>query len=147
MIEAVTPANFAELLPLMRDYQTFYQVATISDEHNARFFARFGPESPLGCLFLYRAETGDAVAFATVYFSFSSTIAAKVGVMNDLYTRPEWRGRGIGQALIRHCHDYARAHGAARLQWTTALDNHTAQRVYNQLGAVSKPWLFYTWQG
>jgi GNAT superfamily N-acetyltransferase len=147
MIEAVGPHNLPEVLPLIRQYQAFYQVANISDEHNRTFFSRFGLDDPFGCLFLYRAESGDAVAFATVYFSFSSTSAAKVGIMNDLFTLPDHRGRGIGKALIIHCHDYVRRHGAIRLQWTTATDNHTAQRLYNALNTVRKPWLIYTYQG
>ena len=71
MIEAVTKDNFEELLGLMRQYQEFYQVASISDVRNREFFAQFGEHSPLGCLFLYRLDH-VAVGFATVYFSFSS---------------------------------------------------------------------------
>ena len=67
--------------------------------------------------------------------------------MNDLFTLPDCRGRGIGKALILHCLDYARSQGAIRLQWATATDNHTAQRLYNSLKTHHKPWLFYTYQG
>lgn len=147
MIEAVNALNLPEALPLIRQYQEFYQVANISDDHNRAFFGRFGLDDPFGCLFLYRDASGLAVGFATVYFSFSSTVAAKVGVMNDLFTLPDCRGRGIGKALILHCLDYARTQGAIRLQWATATDNHTAQRLYNSLKTNHKPWLFYTYQG
>lgn len=146
-IETVDADRIGEVLPLIRLYQTFYQVANIDDAHNEAFFRQFGPENPAGCLFLCRDSEGTAVAFATVYFTYSSTLAAKVGVMNDLFTLPEYRGRGIGAALIRHCLSFVLSRGAARLQWATAMDNHTAQRVYNALGANAKPWLFYTWQG
>ncbi|HEX5362053.1 MAG TPA: GNAT family N-acetyltransferase [Fluviicoccus sp.] len=147
MIEAVTPLNIDEVLPLIRQYQEFYQVANISDENNRSFFSRFGPDDPFGCLFLFRGDDGMAIGFATVYFCFSSTAAAKVGIMNDLFTLPGHRSRGIGKALIVHCHDYVRRHGAIRLQWTTATDNHTAQRLYNALNTAHKPWLIYTYQG
>ncbi len=145
MIEAVTKDNFEELLGLMRQYQEFYQVASISDVRNREFFAQFGEHSPLGCQFLYRLDN-LAVGFATVYFSFSSTAVAKVGVMNDLFTLPVARRKGVGKALINHCVDYALSHNAIRLQWTTALDNEVAQGLYDSLPTSKKPWLFYTYQ-
>ncbi|RZU44958.1 ribosomal protein S18 acetylase RimI-like enzyme [Fluviicoccus keumensis] len=147
MIEAVNAQNLDEVLPLIRQYQEFYQVTNISDEHNRSFFSRFGLDDPFGCLFLYRGDDGTAIGFATAYFCFSSTAAAKVGILNDLFTLPGHRGRGIGKALIVHCHDYVRRHGAIRLQWTTATDNTTAQRLYNALNTAHKPWLIYTYQG
>jgi GNAT superfamily N-acetyltransferase len=145
MIEVVNPENFDELLGLMRLYQEFYQVVSISEERNREFFAQFGSNSSLGCQFLYR-HNNMAVGFATVYFSFSSTAVAKVGIMNDLYTLPASRGQGIGKALINHCLDYALNCGALRLQWTTALDNQIAQKLYDSLDASKKPWLFYTYR-
>lgn len=145
MIEVVNENNFDELLGLMRQYQEFYQVVSISDERNREFFAQFGQHSSLGCQFLYRRNK-IAVGFATVYFSFSSTAVAKVAIMNDLYTRPESRGQGVGKALINHCLDYALGRDAVRLQWTTALDNEVAQRLYNSLETSKKPWLFYLYQ-
>lgn len=144
MIEDVNSANLTEVLPLIRQYQEFYQVASIDDDRNRAFFGQFGVDNPAGCLFLYRMD-GVAVAFATVYFSYSSTAAAKVGVMNDLFTLPGYRGRGIAKALIEHCLDYALSRQAVRLQWTTALDNERAQRLYDSLATSKKPWLFYTY--
>ena len=145
MIEVVNPENFDELLGLMRLYQEFYQVVSISEERNREFFAQFGSNSSLGCQFLYR-HNNMAVGFATVYFSFSSTAVAKVGVMNDLFTLPVARRKGVGKALINHCLDYALSHNAIRLQWTTALDNEVAQGLYDSLPTSKKPWLFYTYQ-
>lgn len=143
MIEPVSEKNLAEVLPLITQYQMFYQVPDISDARNEAFFSQFGEQSPLGCLFLYR-EAGRAVAFATVYFSFASTIAAKVAVLNDMYTEPECRGKGIGRQLIEHCRQYAEQQGAARLQWVTAPDNKQAQRLYDSLDTRKSTWHFYT---
>ena len=83
MIEVVSKRNLAEVLPLIRAYQEFYKVSEISDDRNSEFFAQFGESSPSGCQFIYR-EAGNVVGFATVYFSFASTITAKVAVLNDL---------------------------------------------------------------
>ena len=144
MIEVANHQSLAEVLPLIAQYQAFYQVANINQQGNEQFFRQFMDNSPLGALFLYRQE-GNVIGFATVYFSFSSTITAKVGIMNDLFTLEDYRGQGVGKALINHCLEYALSQGAARLQWVTALDNHRAQALYNSLATNNKPWLFYTY--
>ena len=145
MIEFVHEGNLKEVLPLIRAYQEFYEVSDIDDDRNEGFFSQFGEQNPFGCQFLYRID-GRVVAFATVYFTFTSTIARKVGVMNDLFVVSDVRGKGIGRALINHCLDYALSKGAYRLQWVTAMDNQVAQRLYDSLNTNKKPWLFYSYK-
>lgn len=144
MIEPVSERNLEEVLPLIAQYQEFYKVKDISTEKNRAFFAQFGESSPLGCQFVFR-ESGTVVGFATVYFSFTSTIVAKVAVLNDLYTCPEFRGKGIGKQLIEHCRAYAAREGAARLQWVTAPDNEQAQKLYDSMATGKSSWYFYTY--
>lgn len=144
MIEVVSKNNLAEVLPLIRAYQEFYKVSDICDDRNREFFSQFGESNPTGCQFIYR-EAGNIVGFATIYFSFTSTITAKVAVLNDLYTVPEYRGKGIGRQLIGHCRDYSARHGAARLQWVTAPDNEQAQKLYDSLNTGKSTWDFYTY--
>ncbi|MDX5420193.1 MAG: GNAT family N-acetyltransferase [Hymenobacteraceae bacterium] len=145
MIEFVHEGNLKEVLPLIRAYQEFYEVSDIDDDRNEGFFSQFGEQNPFGCQFLYRID-GRVVAFATVYFTFTSTIAQKVGVMNDLFVVSDVRGKGAGRALITHCLDYALSKGACRLQWVTATDNEVAQRLYDSLNTNKKPWLFYSYK-
>ena len=144
MIEPVSETNLEEVLPLIEQYQAFYQVKDISCAKNRAFFSQFGVDSPNGCLFAFR-QAGSVVGFATVYLSFTSTIAAKVAVMNDLYTCPEYRGKGVGRKLIEHCRVYAAQAGAARLQWVTAPDNETAQKLYDSMETNKSSWCFYTY--
>lgn len=145
MIEAITKNNIEEILPLIRQYQAFYKVADICDSKNRIFFSQFSETSPLGCLFLFR-QNGEVVAFSTVYFSFASTITAKVAVLNDMYTIPQQRGQGIGRQLIEHCRAFAEKQGAARLQWVTAPDNEQAQKLYDSLNTNKSTWNFYTYK-
>ena len=144
MIEIVSKSNLAEVLPLIRAYQEFYRVKEISDDKNMEFFSQFGETNPAGCQFIYRAS-GKVIGFATVYFSFASTIPAKVAVLNDLYTLPDCRGNGVGRKLIEHCRIYAANNGAARLQWVTAPENEQAQKLYESLQTEKRTWLFYTY--
>ena len=144
MIEPVTKSNIEEVLPLIRAYQEFYQVSSISDAKNAQFFSQFLEPNPFGRLFAYR-EHQNLLGFATVYFSFASTITDKVAVLNDLYTKPECRGKGIGRKLINHARAFAVEQGAARLQWVTAPNNEQAQNLYVAMDTKKSTWHFYTY--
>jgi len=134
MIEPVSKNNLEEILPLIRLYQEFYKMTNISEDKNRNFFSQFGESNPSGCQFLFR-QNGKVVGFSTVYFFYASTIAEKVGVLNDLYTLPSNRGQGVGRQLIEQAYKYAYSHGAARLQWGTAMDNTKAQNLYDSMGA------------
>lgn len=144
MIEHLSAENIEETLPLIRQYQEFYKTADISDHRNRQFFSQFDASNPEGSVFVYR-QADKLIAFATVYFSYSSTLAAKVAVLNDLFTLNEHRGQGIGRQLIQHSWKFAESNGAQRLQWVTAPDNLQAQRLYNSMGAEKSSWIFYTY--
>jgi hypothetical protein len=77
MIEAVSDNTIDELLPMIRAYQRFYKVQQFSDARNREFFSAFGESNPAGCQFYFR-EDGAVLGFATVYFTYTSTIAASV---------------------------------------------------------------------
>lgn len=142
MIESLNAQNLEELLPVIQQYQSFYGVEDLSDDVNRKFFSQFNEQSEEGCVFVYRA--GGAVAgFATIYFTYASTLAAKVAILNDLFTIPDFRGNGIARKLIEHCRLYASEKGAVRLQWLTAPDNRQAQAVYDSLQATSSTWRCY----
>ena len=144
MIESIGDENLNEILPLIRRYLEFYEVTDIDDEKNRKFFSRFGSLSDEGCLFGYRKK-GEMVAFATVYFSYASSIISKVAIMSDLYTTEEYRNQGIATELIKHCEKYAKENGAVRLQWVTAAGNKTARSIYKALGAKQSSWEFFTY--
>ncbi len=141
MIETVKASNFDDALPLLAAYQEFYGVPP-DVERNRRHFSRFLDDHSQGVLFLARDQRA-AIGVATLYFPFSSVRAGVQCLMNDLYVVPEARGQRVGRALIEHCQRYAREHGYAALVWTTAAGNHTAQRLYDKLGAERSDWVHY----
>jgi GNAT superfamily N-acetyltransferase len=128
----VRPLRADELeaaLPLIAGYQRFYQ-AEPDHDRNRRFFARFLEPSDQGLLLGAWVE-GELVGFATMYWFHSSTLAADTVLMNDLFTSEHVRGKGVGRALIDACLAVTRDRGGAHLEWYTAPDNRTAQRLYD----------------
>jgi ribosomal protein S18 acetylase RimI-like enzyme len=87
---------------------------------------------------------GELVGFATMYWFHSSTLAADTVLMNDLFTSEHVRGKGVGRALIDACLAVTRDRGGAHLEWYTAPDNRTAQRLYDSFpGAERSTWYAY----
>jgi ribosomal protein S18 acetylase RimI-like enzyme len=54
--------------------------------------------------------------------------------LNDLYVEKEYRKHGIGESLIRTAMQFAKDTGAVYVQLETAVDNHTAQQLYEAIG-------------
>jgi GNAT superfamily N-acetyltransferase len=135
--------DLADLLPLMRAYCDFYAVAPDDDALLAMSRALIADPAREGLQLLARAPDGTPVGFATVFWTWSTTRAARIGVMNDLFVAPEGRGGGVADALIAACADRCREHGAVSLTWQTALDNARAQAVYDRVGAQRSRWLDY----
>lgn len=141
-IAPVAVGEYEELLPLIAAYQRFYEVAEIDGERNRAFFRRFLAPSEDGLLLGARDEEG-LTGYACLYWHFDSLTARESVLMNDLFVRPDARGRGTGRALIEAAAGVARDRGAAHLEWVTAPDNRAAQRLYDSTGARRSEWISY----
>ena len=143
MVSRVREEDLADLLPLLRGYCDFYEVAP--SDAALLSLCRALLDDPLrdGIQLIARGEDGTALGFATIFWSWSTLQAARLAVMNDLFVAPGGRGNGVGEALIEACRDEAREHGAAWLGWQTAKTNEPAQRLYQRVGAQRSEWLDY----
>ncbi len=141
-IAPLVAEEFEPVLPLIAAYQRFYGVELVDEERNRSFFRRFLAPSDDGLLLGARQDE-EIVGFACLYWHFSSLAAAETVLMNDLFVSESARGRGVGRALIEASADVARERGAAHLEWATAPDNHTAQRLYDSTGAERSEWVEY----
>ena len=139
----VTTADLPELLPLVRAYCDFYDVDPADDALLAVSRALIGDPDREGVQLIARADNRDAVGFATVYWSWNTLIATRVGIMHDLFVAPSARGTGAADLLISACVDECRKHGATTLGWQTARDNTRAQRVYERVRATREEWVDY----
>ena len=139
----VTTADLPDLLPLIRAYCDFYDVTPTDAALLGVSRALVDDPDREGVQLIARGDGGEAVGFATVYWSWDTLIAARVGIMHDLFVIPPARGTGIADLLIEACLEECRRHGAAKLGWQTARDNTRAQRVYERVGATRDEWFDY----
>ena len=118
----------------MQAYCEFYEVAPPDDALLAMSRALIADPEAEGQQILARNSEGEAVGFATIFWSWSTLRASRLGVMNDLFVAPRARGGGVAEALIAECVESCRQRGAGSLGWQTAKDNHRAQAVYERVG-------------
>lgn len=79
--------------------------------------------------------SGTAAGFTLWYHTFS-TFRGKRGLyLEDLFVRPEFRGKGCGRALLSWVADHARATDCYRVDWSVLSWNDSAKAFYRTLGA------------
>jgi GNAT superfamily N-acetyltransferase len=142
-ITVVGEADLDTLLPLMRGYCDFYRVSPSDEDLLALSRALIADPEREGIQLLARDAQSEGLGFATVYWTWQTLSASRLGVMNDLFVAEEARGSGLADRLIAACRERCAEHGATTLSWQTAKDNHRAQTVYDRVGASRSEWFDY----
>ena len=131
-VRPVQPADFDAWKPLWDGYNAFYgrEGATALDPHITqttwqRFFDAYEPMHALV------AEADGRLLGLVHYLLHRTTISITPNCyLQDLFTAPEARGRGVGRALIEAVYARARAGGIKRVYWHTQNSNATARALY-----------------
>ncbi len=142
-IKRVEVADLDELMPLMRAYCDFYEVSPPDVDLLALVTALIDDPEREGVQQLARDPGGRVAGFATLYWTWSTTNASRIGIMNDLFVAERARGQGVAEQLIEACRAECAHRGARRLTWQTAPDNLRAQAVYDRIGATRERWTDY----
>ena len=85
---------------------------------------------------------GKPAGFALFFYNYSTWLGRPGLYLEDLFVRPEFRGRGIGKQLLVHLAQLAVRENCGRFQWQVLDWNTPALEFYESLGAkVLKTWL------
>jgi len=122
---------------LFNKYRIFYKQA--SDIEIARNFIQARLDNNESVIFTALTEDGTAVGFTQLYPKYSSMRVSKNWILNDLYVEKDYRQQGIGGQLIKTTMNFARQNGATFVELSTAVDNYTAQSLYEQTGFTKQP--------
>lgn len=139
-VRAVTAEDEQEWRALYNGYRAFYRLPA-DETAVARTWQWIlhGEHSLLG---LVATVDGQPVGLANLRW-FARPSTATLGLyLDDLYTSPEARARGIGRALLRRAAEIAEHEGASVVRWITAADNATARRLYDAVAGAT-PWVTY----
>ena len=146
-IRPARPDDAEVLVNLVRElavYEKLEQYARATPEDFRRHL--FGPH-PLAEAALAEVA-GQPVGFALWYATFS-TFRGRPGLyLEDLFVRPEFRGRGIGKALLATIARLAVERGCGKLEWSVLNWNEPAIGFYRALDARPlDEWMVYRLDG
>jgi GNAT superfamily N-acetyltransferase len=135
-LRPATPADIPQILAFIRDLATYEREPDAVHATEADLLRDgFGPAKRFDCLIADWTESATPAGFA-LYFHNYSTWRGHAGIhVEDLYVRPEHRGKGIGKAFLAHIAAIAVAEGCTRLQWDVLEWNAPAIGFYQKLGA------------
>jgi GNAT superfamily N-acetyltransferase len=128
-ISALTNGDRAVWEDLARGYKEFYQSPTTAAEFDSAWSRLF---SNTGIHGIGARLDGQLVGIAH-FIVHASTWAPSVCYLQDLFTAPEARGKGVARALINEIADQARSLGAQRYYWLTQENNAVARILYNKI--------------
>src|SRR5437868_15082433 len=124
------------ILHLIRDLATYERAPNdvVATEQGLREVL-FGPEPSAKVVLIFEGE--EAIGFAVYFFNFSTWLGRPGLYLEDLFVKPETRGRGYGRALLVHLAKIARDHNCGRMEWAVLTWNEPAIQFYKKLGAGS----------
>ncbi len=139
VVRDIQPSDLAQWKPLWDGYNAFYGregPGALPDEITQRTWARFfdGYE-PVHALV---AEQAGRLVGIVHYIFHRSTIALGPNCyLQDLFTLPSARGKGVGRALIEEVYRRAKLAGSSRVYWHTHETNATAMMLYDGVAEKS----------
>ena len=87
---------------------------------------------------------GEAVAFALFFHNYSTFLGRPGIYLEDLYVRPQMRGKGIGKVMLSFLAKLAIERKCGRLEWSCLDWNEPSIEFYKQMGAVPmEEWTVY----
>jgi GNAT superfamily N-acetyltransferase len=127
----VTSEKVALIAPLFDAYRQFYGQTPDLDGARQFLFERLQRGESVTFAVI---EDEQTLGFTQLYPSFSSVSMQPIWILNDLFVAENARQRGIGARLLMAARDYAVQTGAVRLVLATAVENRTAQALYERQG-------------
>ena len=141
MIETrrLEPADHARWEELFRAYIAFYE-RELDQAAYDRAWREFASDARLHAL---GAWLDGRLVGITHFLVHPSTSEADLCYLEDLFTDPEVRGRGVARAVIEAVREWAREHGCGSVYWQTHESNAVARRLYDDV-AHNEGYIVYT---
>src|SRR6266404_4026471 len=133
----IRPARLEDvpvILQLIRDLATYERApdeVTATKEQLVNVL--FGKKPVAEALLVFEAES--PVGFAVYFYNFSTWLGRPGLYLEDLFVKPEKRGKGYGRALLVELAKIARDRGCGRMEWAVLDWNEPAIKFYQALGA------------
>ena len=133
-IRSATSSDVPVILELIKALATYERAPdeVVADEKGLREVL-FGGKPAAEVLLAF--EDDRPVGFAVFFHNFSTWLGRPGLYLEDLFVRPEDRGKGYGRALLVRLAKIARDRGCGRMEWAVLDWNEPAIKFYRKLGA------------
>jgi GNAT superfamily N-acetyltransferase len=138
-VRPVRKDDFPAWLKLWDGYNAFYGrsaetalPSAVTHMTWSRFFDSYEPVHAL-----VAEDAGTLLGLVHFLYHRSTTDIAPVCYLQDLFTAPEARGKGIGRALIQRVYEHAKDSGAPEVYWQTHETNVAAMKLYDKVAGKS----------
>jgi GNAT superfamily N-acetyltransferase len=136
-IRPATAADVPVILHFIRglaEYERMLdQVEATEERLHASLFPTGGRAPEAHCAI--GSVDGVPAGFALYFFTYSTFLARPGLYLEDLFVTPEYRGAGLGKALLLHLAALANERGCGRMEWAVLDWNEPAIGFYEALGA------------
>jgi GNAT superfamily N-acetyltransferase len=142
-IRPAKTSDIDEILALIYELALYEKAPEEAKATKSQIMESFFSDSPK--VFCEIVEVNGEIAGLAIWFLNYSTWQGKHGIyLEDLFVRPQFRGRGIGKALLKHLAQICVDRGYGRFQWWVLDWNEPSIEFYKALGAVAMDeWTVY----
>ena len=116
-------ARYEKLEHAMVASQDDFRQALFEAERSAHALMAFADDAPVG--------------FALYFYNFSTFLGKRGIYLEDIYVEPEYRGRGIGSALLKRLARIGKEQNCGRMEWSVLTWNQPSIDFYHRLGAAT----------
>ena len=133
-VEPATPSDVALVLRFIKGLAEYEGLAdeVVATEQDLQE-SLFGPRPSAEAVIAY--HDAEPVGFAVFCQRYSTYLGRPILYLEDIFVLPEWRGSGVGLALMVYGGGLAKARGYPRMSWSVLDWNEPAIRFYKNLGA------------
>jgi GNAT superfamily N-acetyltransferase len=142
-IRPAKTSDIDEILALIYELALYEKAPEEAKATKSQIMESFFSDDPK--VFCEIVEVEGEIAGLAIWFLNYSTWQGKHGIyLEDLFVRPQFRGRGIGKALLKHLAGICVDRGYGRFQWWVLDWNEPSIEFYKALGAVAMDeWTVY----
>ena len=134
IIRPAEPRDVPTLAGLIGELATYEREPDAVEVDDAMLAGVLFAEAPVA--FATVAAEGEEILGMTIHFLNFSTWTGRVGIyLEDFYVRPDYRGQGVGRALMVDLARTARDRGYSRIDWSVLDWNELALGFYRSIGA------------
>ena len=135
-IERAAERDLPAIVRLVRHLAEYEKLAHVMVSRADDFRkALFGPQRHVEALMAFAAYA--PVGFALYFYNFSTFLGKRGIYLEDLFVEPEYRGQGIGKALLQRLAQIAKDEDCGRMEWSVLTWNQPSIDFYQRLGAVT----------